>query len=305
VAAALRRHLVSRRVPTAAPVPRRDGRTFTRLEERAYEVYPFISGFSCAAASAAQVQSAACGLAAFHRAGATFPVARTAPPMVQYATLGIPDTSDRPEDPALLAKAYDRLCAEAQTGRFVQSADCCRRWLSRLQDEFGSATYNGLPHVLTHGDYTLANLLFDSRGELTGIFDFDWARWAPRVRDLADGTYFIGAVRRTKLNPGDIWSLTDASDLSVERCVLWLRAYGETESLAPEEIHVLPLAFAARWLSVRAEGTAKVPAEDRMQFCFRDLAAPLEWLEEHWGEVAATLGRPACRCGQGVPPRSA
>jgi len=287
---ALRLHLVSLGVPTAAPVPCCDGRTFTRIEERAYEVYPFVSGVSAAKATDVQVRSAARGLAAFHRAGASFPQARTAPPMTQYATLGIPDVSRRPEDPALLRKAYARLCAKNRTGAFVEAADCCHRWLSRLQNEFGPATYDALPHVLTHGDYTLANLLFDSRGELGGIFDFDWARWAPRVRDLADGMYFIGAVRRTRLNPGDIWSLTDASDFSLERCVLWLRAYGETEPLAPEEIRALSLAFAARWLSVRAEGTAKVPVEDRLRFCFRDIAAPLDWLDAHWPQVRAALG---------------
>jgi hypothetical protein len=73
--------------------------------------------------------------------------------------------------------------------------------------------------------------------------------------------------------------------------VAWLGAYGETEPLAPGEIHALPLAFAARWLSVRIEGTAKVPAEDRARFCFRDIAAPLNWIEEHWGQVEAGLGR--------------
>ena len=43
---ALRRHLVSRGVPTAAPAARRDGQTFTRLDDRVFEVYPFIAGRS-------------------------------------------------------------------------------------------------------------------------------------------------------------------------------------------------------------------------------------------------------------------
>jgi len=286
---ALRRHLVSRGVPTAAPIARRDGQTFTRLADRVFEVYPFIPGRPCTQASDLQLQSAARGLADFHRATASFPRARAAPLVAQYGTLGLPDTSERPEDPALLRRAYARLLADAATGPFAEEADCCRRWLSRLPAEFGEGAYRDLPHVLTHGDYTLANLLFDDRDGLAGIFDFDWARWAPRVRDLADGMYFIGAVRRTPLNAADIWSLNDASSFRVDRCVLWLRAYCEGEMLVPQEVPALPLAFAARWLSVRIEGTAKVPPEDRARFCFRDMAAPLEWLESHWREVEDAL----------------
>jgi len=290
---ALRRHLVSRGVPTAAPVARSDGKTFTLWTDRVFEVYPFICGSSCAEASVAQLQSAARGLAGFHRAASTFPQARTAPLVAQYGTLGIPDQSERPEDPILLGRAYAERLADAATGRFAEAAEYCRAWISRLQEQFGPETYNGLPHVLTHGDYTLANLLFDGRDVLTGIFDFDWVRWAPRVRDLADGMYFVAAVRRTPLQPADIWSLTDASEFRADRCVQWLRAYGEEEALLAQEIRALPLAFAARWLSVRIEGTAKVPADARARFCFRDVAAPLEWIERHWGEVEAELSRAA------------
>ncbi len=288
---ALRRHLVSRGVPTTAPVARRDGKAFTRWRDRVFEVYSLIPGFSRAEASVAQLQSAARGLAEFHRAAATFPQARAAPLVAQYGSLGLPDKSDRPEDPVLLGRAYAQLLAEAATGCFAGAAECCSGWLSRLQEQFDQEAYSGLPHVLTHGDYTLANLLFDKRDMVAGIFDFDWARWAPRVRDLADGMYFIGAVRRTPLDPADIWSLTATSDLCVDRCVLWLRAYCEEAMLLPQEVRALPLAFAARWLSVRIEGTAKVPADDRARFCFRDIATPLQWIERHWAEVETELGR--------------
>jgi len=285
----LRRHLVSRGVPTAAPVVRRDGLTFTRLGERAYEVYPFVPGLACKSASDAQLQSAGRGLAAFHRAASDFPLIRATAPVAQYASLDIPEASARPEDPALLAQAYERLAADAQSGPSAEAAKCCRLWVARLRTEFGLARYDALPHVLTHGDYTLANLLFDEHGGLAGIFDLDWARWAPRIRDLADGMFFIGAVRRTPLAPADIWSLTETADLSIERCVLWLRAYAEPDPLGHEELGTLPLAFAARWLSVRAEGTAKVSPEERARFCFRDIVAPLDWLEGHWSEVETAM----------------
>jgi Ser/Thr protein kinase RdoA (MazF antagonist) len=286
---ALRRHLVGQGVPTAAPVARRDGQTFVREAGRVFEVYPLVPGRSCTDASDARLQSAARGLAGFHQAVSSFPEAEKVPAVPQYGTLGIQDASARPEDPALLRRAYEPLLADPATMPYAEEAGCCRLWIERLEERFGDHAYGGLHHVLTHGDYTLANLLFDEQDNLTGIFDFDWARWAPRVRDLADGMYFIGGVRRAPLDPGDIWSLTDASEFRVDRCALWLRAYGEAAPLLPQEVRAVPLAFAARWLSVRIEGTAKVPVRDRSRFSFRDMPAPLRWLEERWSEVEGAL----------------
>ena len=91
---ALRRHLVSRGLPTAAPIEGLDGETFTRVADRVFEVYPFIAGRPSTAASDAQLQSAARGLARLHRAVESFPQARIAARVAQYGTLGIPDTSE-------------------------------------------------------------------------------------------------------------------------------------------------------------------------------------------------------------------
>ena len=41
---ALRRHLLAAGIPTAAPLPGHDGRTFVRCGERAFEVYPIVAG---------------------------------------------------------------------------------------------------------------------------------------------------------------------------------------------------------------------------------------------------------------------
>ena len=49
------------------------------------------------------------------------------------------------------------------------------------------------------------------------------------------------------------------------------------------------LALAARWLSVRVEGTAKVPEAERLRFCFGNVEGPLAWLEDNWPTVADRL----------------
>jgi len=91
------------------------------------------------------------------------------------------------------------------------------------------------------------------------------------------------------LEAGDIWSLTESVDLDVERCAAWLNAYQAISPLTPEEITCIPLALAARWLSIRVEGTAKVPPKDRLRFAFANIAEPLLWLEKNWDAVAAHL----------------
>lgn len=285
----LRRHLIRCGVPTAAPLTTREGGAFTCIEEKTYEVYPFIAGRVLERASLVSLADAAGTLAMFHEAAATYPLAKKAPSRTQYGRLGVNESSDRMEDPRLLALIYARLAAEPEAQRFGEALEFCGGWLERLRTEFGPAAYDALPKALTHGDYTLANLLFDDEGQVVGVFDFDWARWAPRVRDVADGMYFIGAQRRSPLEAADIWSMTETADFDVERCVTWLSAYQEISPLSAAEVDAIPLAFAARWLSVRVEGTAKVPPDQRVLFCQRGITEPLRWLDEHWHEVRNAL----------------
>ena len=293
----LRRHLIERGVPTAAPVSARDGRTFTRVDENTYEIYPFITGRTLAQADAAQLRNAARALARFHQAAAAcperdrraYPLARSLPPLAQYATIGFEQQSDRMEDPDILAAIYADVESHPEASGFGDAAEVCRGRLQRLHHEYDRATYDALPMTVTHGDYTLANLLFDDADRVAGIFDLDWARWSPRVRDLADGMYFIGAVRGAPLHSGDIWSLTETADFDAERCTTWLSAYHKIAAISRGEMDAIPLAFAARWLSVRVEGMAKVPPEDRVRFCFREITEPLRWLDENWPLVAESL----------------
>lgn len=281
---ALRRHLLAAGIPTAAPLPARAGGTYTRVADKALEVYRIVPGAALPAAGLAEIAAASRALAAYHAAAARFPLADALPPVAQYRTLGLEQTSWRMEDPALLRRIYADLATRPGAAVHAAALTLADAWLERLLRDFGDTVYAGLPHTVTHGDFTLANLLF-REGQVSGVFDFDWARKAPRLRDLADGMFFIAGQRRTPLVAADIWSLTEAADLSVERCAHWLRSYDACALLSPAELTCLPLALAARWLSVRVEGTAKVPESERLRFALGNLAAPLEWLGRFWPEV--------------------
>ncbi len=285
---ALRRHLLAAGIPTAAPIATRDGATCTRVGDLALELYGIVPGQPLTHAGLPEIRAAARALAAFHRAGRDFAPAQTLPPVAQYRTLGLDTASTRMESPALLSQIYNCLADSPGAEAFADGLATAQRWLKRLNREFDDTAYAALPQTLTHGDFTLANLLFLD-GRVSGIFDFDWARWAARVRDLADGLFFIAGERRTPLRPADIRSLTEPVELHRPRLLAWLQSYQDDAPLEDRELDAIPMALAARWLSIRVEGMAKVPAAERLDFALGPLVEPLAWLEEHWGRLRAGL----------------
>jgi Ser/Thr protein kinase RdoA (MazF antagonist) len=292
----LRAHLVRRGIPTAEPVPGREGARFVRLDGQALEVYALLPGQGIGQANPRQIAGAARLLAALHRAGEEYHA--EVPPVAQYRTLGLDTATSRMELPELLSQVYTKIGREAGR-RFPRARAVARDWLARLRREWSDDVYYGLPQTMTHGDFTLANILFAPDGEVCGVFDFDWSRRAPRVRDVADGLFFVSGQRRTPLQAGSIWSLTEAVRLSPERGAVWLAAYHSACPLTPAEWNAIPLALAARWLSVRVEGMAKVAAADRVRFAFGNLIPPLRWLAAHWPELRAAT---ASRLGQATLP---
>ena len=265
----LRAHLVAQGVPTVAALRTTAGQVWLRQPEGVYELYPFVTGRPFDPEQPGELISAARALARFHQAAAQYRPAGPPEPIAQYTTLGFSAaTSDRLDDPRLqrenllalrsLATSPDE---EALVDRFLTRADTQQR-------SYAGAAYAPLVGWIIHGDYTPANLLFSASGEVVGIFDLDWAMPGARCRDVADGLYFFATLPR-RIDPADIWSLTDAAQFDPDRCAAFLRAYQEISPLAPAEIDALPRAFAGRWISMRLEGMAKVPPEQRFRFFSR------------------------------------
>jgi Ser/Thr protein kinase RdoA (MazF antagonist) len=154
---------------------------------------------------------------------------------------------------------------------------------------YAGMAYDRLTGWIIHGDYTPANLLFSEDGEVVGIFDFDWAMSGARCRDVADGLYFF-ATQPRRIDSSDIWSLTDAADFSLRRCLVFLESYQRIAPLAPHEIEAIPTAFAGRWFSIRLEGMAKVHGSERFRFFSREIEKPLRWLDTNWAHLRKRLG---------------
>jgi len=285
----LRAHLVAQGVPTAAALRTLDGQLWLRRPEGVYELYPFVVGRAFDPQRPAEMENAARVLARFHLAAAKYRPEGHPEPIAQYTTLGFSAaTSDRLDDPLLQREnllAVRGLAANPDEQALVD------RFLTRVDEQerhYAGAAYASLSGWVIHGDYTPANLLFSLLGEVVGVFDLDWAVPGVRCRDVGDGLYFFATLPR-HIDPSDIWSLTDAAQFDPERCTRFLRAYQEVAPLAPAELDAIPRAFAGRWISIRLEGMAKVPAGERFRFFSRQAEEPLRWLDENWAGLRHQL----------------
>jgi len=287
----LREHLVARGVPTAAAVQTKTGGRWVHLSGRVYELYPFVVGRPFCPDSESEIANAAKALAEFHSAAADYkPSSIQKETIAQYTTLGFShEVSHRMDDPRLQVINMLRVRDLAASDGDRELVDRCVARVKRSMQTYAGSEYTRLTGWVIHGDYTPANLLFSQDGEVVGIFDFDWALPGARCRDVADGLYFF-ATRPRKIDSSDIWSLTDAADFDMDRCVIFLKAYQSIAPLASHEMDAIPWAFAGRWFSIRLEGMAKVHKSERFRFFSRQVEKPLVWLNANWIHLRSQMG---------------
>ena len=284
----LRRHLVDAGVLTASAVCTRTGDSWVRRAEGVFELYPFITGRSIDPEALPEVAEAARSLALYHLAAAGYaPPSPEREPIAQYTTLGFSEaTSDRMDDLDLLLENMQALTNLPILPEDRVLVEHCKARVEAMRPAYAGPRYEALTGWVIHGDYTPANLLFAEDGVY--IFDLDWALPGARCRDVADGLYFF-ATRPRRIDASSIWSLTDTAQFDTDRCLAFLRAYQAVAPLKPHELAAIPHAFAGRWYSIRLEGMAKVPEPQRIRFFCREVAAPVEWLDERWEALVKVI----------------
>ena len=273
--AAFRRYLRERGVPAVPPIPTVDGEDGVLSPDGFWELTEFIDGLAFRPGDPTQVRGLARTLAALHRVGTTFRGQRTEDRLLRQFDLAAPGVprSSRIDDPGSLGAGLEAVGLELDA-RERAIVDRMRMLVERISASYSGAAYDALDRCVIHGDLHPDNLLFDQRGEVRALFDFDWSARAPRVRDLADAVWFFaGAPER----PGaDIWALTAARGLSPDLSALLLRTYHAIEPIDPAEARALPWAWLARWIAIHLEGIYKVPPADRGRFLTRDMGETVE-----------------------------
>jgi Ser/Thr protein kinase RdoA (MazF antagonist) len=261
----LRRLLLERGIPTAAPLLTRDGQSWIDRADGAYELYPFVHGRPHQPGSRAEIGSLARTLAAFHRASAEYRLVAGPSPLLEQFSLAAPGTpaSRRIDDPACLLLAIRQLAADLQRAE-LQAARRMTELAEEVGERFGGSTYGSMDRYVIHGDLHPANVLFDDRGTVAGLFDLDWATDAPRMRDLADALHFFAS--RPTVEGSGIWALTAPRRPERELVRTLLSLYHAELPLREEEIETIRWAWLGRWLAMHADGAYKVAPAERGRF---------------------------------------
>ncbi len=176
--------------------------------------------------------------------------------------------------------AHDRDQAAAQLGALAAQ-------LRQIATDLPDSEYAALPHAVIHGDWHPANVKY-SGATIAGIFDFDWVDRQPRRVDVADGLLFFCGLRHSVGGSGDIWTLTEAPTLQIDRMRTFMAGYAAHIRPTAAEAEALPDLMAARWIYARIDAAVrKVDVDDQVRFILRDVLAPLQWLAEHRAVISA------------------
>jgi len=271
-------------LPVARPLPTRHGRTWVQQDGCAYELFPFIEGLQrFTYGNRVQIGAAARTLARFHGATASLQV----PPQKRWPREHLISTMAETLAGALAGRgANERYLAEALT--LLSSA-------RRLEAELSTGVVAALPHTVTHGDFTPANVQF--RGDAVGgVFDFDWVSHQPRLQDIGEALQFFSFPRRHDLDPDSIWSLVEAWQPDLGAASVFLAAYQGETPLTAAEAKALPLFMRETWLGVRIRAMRKVVPEEQLRILAEGAIEPLHWLESS-ADVIRTIALDT-RCRQ-------
>ena len=278
------RAVVEAGLPSVAPEMSREGRTWVRLDERAYELFPVIEGLApFQPGNRRQLAAAAQTLARFHR-----------------ATAGLTPPGRKHWEREHRIEAMRDTLAEVLAGASgaPDRADAVAMLASaqKLARAPLSSWARALPSAIIHGDYTPANVLFRA-GQVGGIFDYDWVSRQPRIVDLGEALIFFAFARREPINPDSIWSLVQGWEPDLIAARAFLAAYQAEWPLDREEARALPFFMRETWLGVRIRAMRKVRPDEQLRILTQGGLEPLQWLEQAPHLVEGLVGESASLAG--------
>jgi Ser/Thr protein kinase RdoA (MazF antagonist) len=270
-------HLRAADLPVPALLPAGDGHTWALVGDGVYELQTWLDGhpfLSSGIASGARLEAAAATLGRMHQASAdfawephTWPEERSATNIANsYVTL-IADTVEN-----------DALSPATRHGLERVAEGCA----ARVEQAGATLQMADAPQLHIHGDYQPHHLAF-AEPDVSAIYDFDAARYEPRLIELAYSLLYFTGLRwdeRDGLTP----PLVD-DGLDILAAHRYLRAYGseappaqgEATHLADALALVFPIAFAngAAEDLIFADDFEGAPDEE-------DALPRLEWADAFW-----------------------
>ncbi|MFF3956659.1 phosphotransferase enzyme family protein [Streptomyces sp. NPDC001890] len=176
-------------VPVQPLVIAVDGRTTVDHNGTQWQLRPYVEGRPCTDGDASDLGKAARCLATVH----SVPLDGLSPaaenPVQDLEHWLTTDESGLEEVGRVASAAVPRALWEAVRPAL---ADAYRR----ARAELDWPLYQALPKTLTHGEFAGSNLVFDDRGDISCVLDWDAVDIRPRAYDLARAALFLGRKRR-------------------------------------------------------------------------------------------------------------
>lgn len=264
-------------LPCVPPERTRSGETWVQQDDAAYELFRYLPDLErFRQGNLAQISAAAETLARFHRTTRDLQPPGAKPWPLEHEIGAMYRT---------LAQALP-----AATGTPIMRAAAAEMLASaeRLQRRFAEIDASLLPHVIIHGDYTPANVLF--RGDTVGgIFDMDWMSRQVRLVDIGEALIFFAFRRASDIDPDRIASLVQAWEPDERGARAFLTAYQSIWPLEAAESQALPLYMWQTWLGVRIRAMRKVAPAQQLALLTTGALRPLRWLEQEAPSVIADL----------------
>ena len=243
-----------------------------------YELFQFIEGGDYDRSGAATAAAGA-ALGTFHRLTECY-ASPKAPIDWHY--------HDRPAVRGAIAESVKTLGAagngdvDARTAQVKQLQGLYRRCAAHA-DELGLRRW---PPQIIHGDWHPGNMLFDEGG-VAAVMDYDSARLAPRVLDIANGALQF-SIQAGSDDPRQ-WP----SELDLPRLGEFLRGYRSTgRALAAAEGQALPHLMCEAMIAEAVGPIAVTGTFGRLEgFPFLQMIArKAHWILEHVKELAEAMG---------------
>lgn len=246
-------------LPVPEPMPCRNGGHVAEFGDRLYFVTRTLPGTPYDPEQPEHLRAMGRQLAGYH---------------ALVPTLGVVDPE--PEQATLRDSVLDRL-RTVDALAFPELLHVGRRVAARLD-----RLWPQLPTTVLHGGCRRGSLLFTG-STITGLLDFDSARFGPRALDVATAVHDVSKVYTESGRPDH------KVVLDLDRIRIFLAAYRESGDLSAAEAEAIPVLIAAKRIK-RALGRAARMAgashtdddTDKIRLEF----ARLTWLDDHATELS-------------------
>lgn len=118
--------------------------------------------------------------------------------------------------------------------------------INKLKHQYNKVTKK--PFIMSHGDFSLFNIIFNKNSSVIAINDFDNVNFLPRIHDLAE--FFVSATLLNYIGPTTNWKKPVFISPNKSMSKLILSFYSDNFDLTVDEIILFPVVVKIIWMEI-------------------------------------------------------